>query len=91
LEVGAGKTPYALPPLRREFAAVILSLARQEHPDMSAYQDPEIVQRISKYHHAGLILRAPNSARIQELLASYTVRFQRDFLAIEPVPEKATS
>jgi len=91
LEVGAGKNPYALPPLRREFAAVILSLARQEHPDMSAYQDPEIVQRISKYHHAGLILRAPNSARIQELLASYTVRFQRDFLAIEPVPEKATS
>jgi biotin carboxylase len=91
LEVGAGKQPYKIPPLRREFAAVILSLARQEHPDTSAYRDPEIVHRISKYHHAGLLIKSPQSERIQELLAAYTARFQRDFLATEPVPEKATS
>ena len=88
LEVGAGKQPYRLPPHRREYAAVILSLARQEHPDTSAYGDPEIVQRISKYHHAGLILKAANSERIQELITFYTVRFQEDFLATQPVPEK---
>jgi biotin carboxylase len=90
LEVGAGKEPYQFPPHRREYAAVILSLARQEHPDTSAYNDPEIVRHISKYHHAGLILRAANSARLQELIASYAGRFQRDFLATQPVPDKPT-
>ena len=88
LEVGAGKEPYQLPPHKREYAAVILSLARQEHPDTSGYNDPEIVQHISKYHHAGLILKATNSARLQELIASYAVRFQQDFLATQPVPDK---
>jgi biotin carboxylase len=91
LEVGASKQTYQLPPHRREYAAVILSLARQEHPDTSAYSDPEIVGRISKYHHAGLILKSPSSARVQELLTTYPVRFQEDFLATEPVPERPTS
>src|SRR6202795_1732275 len=91
LEVGAGKEPYQLPPHRREYAAVILSLARQEHPDTSAYNDPEIVRRISKYHHAGLILKSPSAARIQQLLATYPIRFQYNFLATEPVPERPTS
>jgi len=90
LEVGAGKEPYQLPPHRREYAGVILSLARQEHPDTSAYNDPEIVRHISKYHQAGLILRAGSSARLQELIASYAGRFQQDFLATQPVPDKPT-
>jgi biotin carboxylase len=90
LEVGAGKEAYQLPPHRREYAGVILSLARQERPDTSAYSDPEIVQHISKYHHAGLILKAASSLRLQELIASYAERFQQDFLATQPVPDKPT-
>jgi hypothetical protein len=90
LEVGAGKELYQLPAHQREYAGIILSLARQEHPDTTGYNDPEIVQRISKYHHAGLILKAANSARLQELIASYAVRFQQDFLATQPVPDKPT-
>jgi biotin carboxylase len=90
LEVGAGKEPYQLPPHRREYAGVILSLARQEHPDTSAYNDPEIVRHISKYHHAALILKAVSSERLQELIASYAGRFQQDFLATQPVPDKPT-
>jgi biotin carboxylase len=91
LEVGAGKQRYQLPDHLRDFAAVILSLARQEHPDTSAYNDPEVLKRISKYHHAGLILKSSDPERIQELLASYTARFQQDFLATQPVPEKPSS
>jgi biotin carboxylase len=90
LEVGAGREAYQLPPPRREYAGVILSLARQEHPDTSGYKDPEVVQRISKYHHAGLILKAADSARLQKLIASYAERFQQDFLATQPVPDKPT-
>jgi biotin carboxylase len=91
LEVGAGKQPYELPPLRREHAGVILSLARQEHPDTSAYTDPEIAYRITKYHHAGFVLKSPSSERIQHLLDSYAQRFTADFLATQPVPDKPSS
>jgi len=91
LDVGAGRQPYELPPLREDYAGVIVSLARQEEPDTSAYNDPEIIQRISKYHHAGFVLQSPSSQRIQELLDSYAQRFQGDFLATHPVPDKPTS
>jgi biotin carboxylase len=91
LEVGAGKQTYELPPMRGEYAGVILSLARQEHPDTSAYTDPEIVYRVAKYHHAGFVLRSPNHLRIQQLLDSYALRFREDFLATQPVPDKPTS
>jgi biotin carboxylase len=91
LEVGAGKQPYELPPVRREYAGVILSLARQEHPDTSAYTDPEIVYRVTKYHHAGFVLRSPNHERIHQLLDSYALRFREDFFAMQPVPDKPTS
>ena len=91
LEVGAGKQPYELPPVRRDYAGVILSLARQEHPDTSTYTDPEIVYRVTKYHHAGFVLRSPNYERIQQLLDSYALRFREEFFATQPVPDKPTS
>src|SRR5712664_2252221 len=47
LEVGAGNQPYQLPVTRGDYAGVILSLARQEHPDTSAYTDPEIIYRVT--------------------------------------------
>jgi biotin carboxylase len=91
LEVGAGKRPYELPPVRREYAGVILSLARQEHPDTAAYSDPEIVYRVTKYHHAGFVLRSPDPERIHQLLDSYALRFREDFFATQPVPDRPTS
>jgi len=76
---------------RKDYAGVILSLARQEHPDTSSYSDSEIVHRVKKYHHAGFILKSPHEERIRELLDSYTKRFTLDFLATQPVPDKPTS
>ncbi|HMD08674.1 MAG TPA: ATP-grasp domain-containing protein [Candidatus Acidoferrum sp.] len=91
LEVGAGKQPYRLPPTRHDYAGVLVSLARQERPDTSAYNDPEVVYRITKYHHAGFVLKSPKPEPIQELLDSYSKRFQTDFLATQPVPERPSS
>jgi biotin carboxylase len=88
LEVGAGKESYRLPVSRHDYAGVILSLARQERPDSSAYNDDEIVYRVSKFHHAGFILKSASHERIQQLLDSYSRRFVEDFLATQPVPEK---
>jgi len=91
IEVAGGKRAYELPKARREYSGVILSLARQEQPDTSAYGDPEIVTRVSKYHHAGLILKSPKADRVKELLDSYMLRFKDDFMATQPVPEKPTT
>jgi biotin carboxylase len=91
LEIGAGKEPYQLPAARSEYAGVILSLARQEHPDTSVYADPEIIYRVSKFHHAGFVLQSPSHERIQQLLDSYSRRFTEDFLATQPVPDKPSS
>jgi len=82
---------YKLPAVRRDYAGVILTLARQEHPDLSGYNDPEISTRPTKKHHAGLILKSSDPERIRTLLESYGERFLTDFSATEPPPlEKPT-
>jgi biotin carboxylase len=91
IEVGGGKTPYVLANVRRDYAGVVISLARQDNPDTSSYNDPEIVMRIPKHHHAGFVLRANKPQRIEELLDSYATRFREDFYATEPVPDKPTA
>ncbi len=91
LEVGAGKMPYTLPPQRSDYAGVIVSLARQEEPDTSAYTDPEIVYRVKKYHHAGFVVKSPDATRVKNLLENYSRRFITDFLATQPVPDKPSS
>jgi biotin carboxylase len=84
IEIAGGKQPYQLPAMRSDYAGIILSLSRQKEPDTSAYNDPEIVQRLKKRHHAGLVLRSSDPDRIQALLQSYASRFAQDFLAIVP-------
>jgi hypothetical protein len=73
---------------RQEYAGIILSLARQEHPDTSHYNDPEIVYRAKKKHHAGLIVRSPKIERVNELLEDYQTRFAEDFIAVLPPMER---
>jgi biotin carboxylase len=91
LEVGAGKSAYQLPAVRRDYAGIILSLARQEQPDTSAYNDPEIIYRVKKYHHAGLIVKSSSAERVESLLNAYAPRFVNDFLATAPVPDRPSS
>ena len=78
-----------LKPLRKEYAGIVLSLAKQEHPDTSAYDDPEIAYRVKKSHHAGLIVRAKKLERVEELLQDYSKRFAGDFVAVVAPLEKA--
>ncbi len=74
---------------RKEYAGIVLSLSKQESPDTSDYDDPEIVYRVKKHHHAGLIVRAPKLERVEELLTQYAARFADDFIAVVPPLEKA--
>jgi hypothetical protein len=85
---GEAKT-YKIKPERKEYAGIILSLAKQEYPDTSSYNDPEIVYRVDKKHHAGLIVRSKSLERVQELLNQYSLRFTEDFAAVLPPLERA--
>jgi hypothetical protein len=88
LEITDGVGPKGIRPLRKEYAGIILSLAKQEYPDTAGYSDPEIVHRVKKRHHAGLIVRAPRLERVNELLDGYGLRFAEDFVAVAPPPER---
>jgi biotin carboxylase len=91
IEIAGGDGTYQLPPLRQDYAGIILSLARQENPDTDAYNDPEVFLRIKRHHHAGLVLRSQDAEHIRVLLANYGERFVKDFLAVEPPRDKPTA
>lgn len=86
--VAAGRK-YELPKLRKDYTGIIVSLARQEWPDDSQFDDPEVVWRMrEKSHHIGLIVQSPKRERVLELLDDYALRIQRDYHASAPAPDK---
>jgi hypothetical protein len=87
----AGGVEYKLPLLRRDFVGSVISLAKQEEPDLSGFDDPEIVMRLHKPHHAGILLQSPSEARLRTVLDRYAQRFLDEFCAVMPVPDKPTS
>lgn len=90
VELAGGKTPYTPPVPRNDYGGLLVSLARQQHPDTSAYTDPEIVWRMNREHHVGFVVAAPEYSRVQELLESLTQRVARDFGAALPPRERPT-
>ena len=85
------RADYQPPAATQGYAGIIISLARQPAPDTTSYHDPEIVFRLEKEHHAGLVVASLDPARVQTLLQSYTHRFYEDFHASEPPPDKPTA
>jgi hypothetical protein len=87
-----GGKKYELPKIRQDYAGIIVSLARQEWPDDSQFDDPEIVWRMrEKEHHIGLIAQSPKRERVLELLDDYARRIRHDYHASAPAPDKPTS
>src|SRR5262249_38970827 len=89
IEIAGEHGAYEPPVSRGHFAGIVLSLARQEWPDMGAYTDSEIVMRVHKRHHAGLIVASPDAARGRQLVESCPARFYADFHASAPPPARA--
>lgn len=80
---------YKLPETRDDYAGIIVSLTRQEWPDTTQFDDPEIAWRMDDMsYHIGLIVRSPKRTRVLELLDDYAVRVQRDYHASAPAPDK---
>lgn len=89
IEIATDAAPYAVPPVRDEFGGICLSLSRQEFPDTAAYDDDEIVYRVRRAFHVGLVVRSPKLDRVRELLDQYSRRFAEDFVAVAPPRERA--
>jgi hypothetical protein len=84
IELTAADGDYSLPANREDYGGVIITLARQEHPDTAAYADPEIAHRLVRRYHAGFVLAASTPDRIQALLDDYSNRFAEDFFTSLP-------
>jgi biotin carboxylase len=82
---------YQLPQTYEEYAGSVLCLAQTAEPDTSQFTAPEIVYRMKKHHHAGLIVRSPRPERVRELIEEYSAEFARLYLASMPPPEKPTA
>ena len=67
IETATEEKPYKAPKLRKDFAGVALALANQDKPDTSHYTDEEIVYRVSKAKHVGLIFYSQKQDRVSEL------------------------
>lgn len=91
IEVAGEYGHYELPPVRNEYAGIVITLARQEWPDTSDYDDPEVVFRLRKLHHVGLLVASHDPARIEHLLDTYARRLLEDFSATLPPAERPTS
>ena len=80
--------PYRPPKVRKAYAGITLALANTELPDTSHYNDSEIVYRVNKPRHVGLIFSSSKQKRVDELMANYTERITSDFLAVQPAKER---
>lgn len=88
IEISGGESAIKIAPPRKDYAGIALSLARQEYPDTSGFTDPEIVYRVRKRHHVGLVVRSARMERVAELLDEYARRFVEEFSAVMPPPER---
>jgi biotin carboxylase len=75
---------YELPPHRADYGGLMVSLAKQEWPDLSAYDAPEVAWKLKKKNHAGIIVCSLDYDRVTQLLGEYTQRFYKDFFASAP-------
>ncbi len=79
---------YSPPTPRDDYAGLLVSLARQEWPDTSWFPEPELVWRLQKRHHVGLIVKSREYSRVNELLDIYTARVRSEYHASAPARDK---
>ena len=80
---------YTPPTDASQYAGLLVCLAKQAYPDLASYQETEIVYRLHKEYHAGLVVSSPDHGRIMTLIEQYQQRFTQDFLAVAPPLDKA--
>ncbi|WP_026777890.1 acetyl-CoA carboxylase biotin carboxylase subunit family protein [Polaribacter sp. Hel_I_88] len=83
------KEIYKLPKTKNQYAGIVVSLSRFEHPDTTSFKDEEIVWRMDLKWHIGFIVVSDSSEKVLELLDKYTHRIANEFHASIPAPDKS--
>jgi hypothetical protein len=78
----AKEIKYTLPKVKKEYAGIVLTLSKFQHPDLSSFSDPEVCFRVPLEYHAGLIVKSDKQERVLELLEDYGNRLATDFTAV---------
>lgn len=73
---------YQLPKVKNEYAGIVLTLSKYQHPDLFSFSDPEVCFRVPLDYHAGLIVKSEKSERILELLNDYADRLIADYTVV---------
>ncbi len=73
---------YILPKVKKEYAGIVLTLSKFQHPNLSSFSDPEVCFRVPLEYHAGLIVKSDSQERVLELLEDYGNRLASDFTAV---------
>lgn len=82
---------YAPPATLEKYAGSVLCLAKTAEPDTAGFDAPEIVLRMKKHHHAGLLVCSEKPERVKDLVDLYSAEFAQRFLASMPPPAKPTA
>jgi biotin carboxylase len=80
---------YNLPKRRFDQSGIVVSLSRFARPDMTPFNDAEIVWKMDKAQHVGVIIASDSSERIMELLDKYAGIISRDYHAAAPAPDQS--
>jgi hypothetical protein len=73
---------YQLPEVKKEYAGIVLTLSKFEHPDLSEFNDNEVCFRVPLDYHAGLIVKSQSHIRVRELLDDYAQRLIKDYATV---------
>ena len=73
---------YRLPKIKNHHSAILICLAKEESPDLSRFDAPEVYWRMNRAFHAGLVVSSPDLGRVDELEEEYRRRFQEEFLQV---------
>lgn len=89
IEIAQDELPYQPPVSERNYAALVVSLAKDERPDTSSFDDPEIWFRLDKKNHVGFVLKSPSRERVETLLEDYVRRIHDQHQMSLPPPASA--
>ncbi|HEY9900654.1 MAG TPA: ATP-grasp domain-containing protein [Pantanalinema sp.] len=78
---------YQLAPFHEGYAGAIICLAKEQWPDLSSFDAPEVTWRQKKEWHAGVIVRSDDPDRVEELVNEYARRFAQELMAHAPAKE----
>jgi hypothetical protein len=90
IETAVGsKTKYKLPKVSKNYSGILITLSSHKHPDMTPFNDPEVVWLMDDEYHLGIIVKAKTQKKVIELLDKYAkMVMDLGYHASAPAPDK---